>query len=171
MEPLFRNINIKSEDKCREIYRNVFTSYHVFYGILILFAVAYNIYWIWWYYSINIILLIYAVLTIIVYFTRPYSYAKKRVKNYISLYNNAETDEVLFYEDCFIDKDIYSKSETRIEYEKISSVKTTKNFYIFSIKGNKIKFTIGKDIENLTENTDFVQFINSRLINSKNKIK
>ncbi len=171
MEPLYRNIDVKTEEKCREICRYAFPSYHIFYGIMFLFAIAYNIYWIWWYYSINIILLIYSVLTIIAYITRPYSNAKKRVKNYTSLYNNIETDEVLFYEDCFIDKDIYSKSETRIEYERITSVITTKNYYIFSIKDSKSKFTIGKDIECLTENTDFTQFINSRLINSKNKIK
>ena len=171
MEPLFRNIDVKTEEKCREICRYAFPSYHIFYGIMILFAAAYNIYWIWWDYSINIILIIYTVFTIIAYIARPYSYAKKRIKNYESLYKYPETDEVLFYEDCFIDKDIYSKSETKIEYDRITSVITTKNYYIFSIRDSKSKFTIGKDIEYLSQNTDFVEFINGKIVNSKKKLK
>ncbi len=171
MEPLFRNINIKSEEKCREIYRNVYPSYHIVHLTFIIFSLALIIYWIYFYYSINLILAVYLLYVIASYIIRPFSYAKKRIKYYNSLYKNPETDEVLFYNDFFIDKDIYSKSETKIEYERITSVKTTKHYYIFSIKDCKSKFTIGKEIENLTDNNDFIAFINNKLFNSKKKIK
>lgn len=171
MEPLFKSKDIKNLKKYREIYRNIFYSYHIFYGIMFFVSVGYNIWWMWEYYSINLLLALYTLLIIIAYIARPYGYAKKRLKNYSSLYNATETDEIMFYEDYFIDTDVFSKSETKIEYEKIVKVWASKSYYIFSLKNTKIKFVISKEIDYLTDNKDFIKFLNSKLINSKTKIR
>lgn len=171
MEPLFRSKDIKNEKKNREIFRNIYYTYHLFYGIMFVFSAVYNIWWMWYYYSINILLAAYTVLIIIAYIARPYSYAKKRHKNYTSLYNATETDEILYYDDFFIDTDVYSKTETKIEYKNITKVKTTKSYYIFSLKDSKIKIITGKEIDGPADNKDFVEFLNSKLINSKTKIR
>lgn len=171
MEPLFRNIDVKTDSKYREICRNAFLAYHIVYLLFFCLGMAYNIYWLWYDYSINPLMLGYVIITVVAYITRPYSYAKKRYKSYNALYHQPETDEVLFYDEFFIDKDVYSKSETKISYESVTSVKISKSYYIFSVKDTTAKFTIGKDIESLADRTDFTEFINSKLVNSKRKIK
>ena len=58
-----------------------------------------------------------------------------------------------------------------LEYKNITKVKTTKSYYIFSLKDSKIKFITGKEIDGQADNKDFVEFLNSKLINSKTKIR
>ncbi len=171
MNPLFKCTNTISEINEREIYRNISLRYHIFYLILFLIAISYNIYWT---YYTNEISLIYAGLLIIIvigYIIRPYTYAKSRIREYNRLFYSDEIWETYFYEDCFVDKNIQSKEELRIEYEQIKSVKKTNNYYVFSITNSKTKIFVSNNIESLQEQVEFINFINNKMVNSRNKIK
>ena len=64
-----------------------------------------------------------------------------------------------------------AKEELNIEYSRISSVKQTENYYIFSITNSKTKIFVSNKIENLQEQIEFKNFINNKMKNSKAKIK
>ncbi len=171
MEPLFKSTNTITEKRAREHYRNVSLRYHIFYLIMLLFALFYNIYWAYYTYEINLIYIGFLIFVIIGYITRPYTYAKARIREYNNLFNSFEIWETFFYEDFFIDKSLLSKEEFRIEYKRIVSVKQTKNYYIFLIRNSKTKIFVCNNIESLQEQIEFKNFINSKMINSKKKIK
>lgn len=171
MEPLFKSTNTITEKRAREIYRNISLKYHIFYLILLLIPIYYNIYWTYYTYEINLVYIGLLLFVIMGYIIRPYTYAKTRIREYNRLFNSDEIWETLFYEDCFVDKDIHSKEELRIEYERITSVRKTKNYYIFLIKNSKTKIFVNNNIENIQDQIEFKNFINSRMINSKKKIK
>lgn len=171
MEPLFKATRIMTEKYARELFRNTNFIYHFFNISMLLIAVFYNIYWAYWDYSINIIYIILFILAITSYISRPYTVARKRIKEYKAIYNATETDVYMFYDDFFITKDINSKSEIKIEYVNITSVKTTKNFYIFSIKNSKTKISLPKALDDESKKEEFINFINDKTINSKRKIK
>ena len=171
MDALFNSTRIMTEKYARELFRNTNYVYHFFYISMLLITIFYNIYWAYWDYSINIIYIILFILAIISYISRPYTVARKRIKEYNAIYNATETDVNMFYNDFFISKDINSKSEIKIEYMNITSVKTTKSFYIFSIKNIKTKIAIPKTLDDESKNQEFIDFINSKIVNSKRKIK
>ncbi len=171
MEPLFKSTNTITEKKAREHYRNISLRYHIFYLIMFLIALFYNIYWAYYTYEINLIYIGLLIFVIIGYIIRPYTYARSRIREYNKLFNSYETWETIFYDDYFIDKSIHSKEELIIEYTRISSVKQTENYYIFSIINSKTKIFVSNKIENLQEQIEFKNFINNKMINSKGKIK
>ncbi|MBR5233662.1 MAG: hypothetical protein IKW03_05595 [Clostridia bacterium] len=170
MEPLFKCTNSITEKRAREIYRNISLRYHIFYLIMFLIAVSYNIYWTYYTYEISLIYVGLLIFVVIGYIIRPYTYARARIREYNRLFCSHEIWETYFYEDCFIDKNIQSKEELKIEYERIASVKKTKNYYVFSIRNSKTKFFVSNSIESLQEQTEFINFINNKMVNSKNKI-
>lgn len=171
MEPLFKITRIMTEKLAREIFRNTSYIYHLYYIAMILVDVFYNLYFAYWYYEINIALIILLLFIIASYIGRPYTVGRKRIKEYNALYNATETDESLFYNDFFITKDVNSKCETKVEYTKVTSVRATKNFYIFSLKNSKTKIVIPKTPDDKTKNEEFINFINCKIANSKRKIK
>lgn len=171
MEALFKSTNKITEKRAREIYRNVSLKYHIFYLILLLISIFYNIYWTYYTYEINLIYIGLLIFVIIGYIIRPYTYAKARIREYNSLFNSHEIWETLFYEDCFIDKNIQTKEELKIEYERIASVIKTNNYYIFLIRNSKTKIFVSNNIENLQEQNEFKTFINNKMVNSKKKLK
>ena len=171
MEPLFGTTRVMTEKYAREIFRNTSCIYHLFYLLFMLFSLSYVIYWVYWYYEINVTFLMLFMFELIAYICRPYTVGRNRIKEYNTLYNAPETDEYLFYEEFFVNKDLYSKSEIKVEYSKISSVKTTKNFYIFSIKDSKTKIALLKNADDDSQKPEFIEFINGKIVNSKRKIK
>lgn len=171
MEPLFKSTNTITEKRAREMYRNISFRYHIFYLIMFLIGIFYNVYWTYYTYEINAVYIGFLILVIIGYFIRPYTYANSRTREYNKLFNSYETWETIFYDDYFIDKSIHSKEELNIEYSRISSVKQTENYYIFSITNSKTKIFVSNKIENLQEQIEFKNFINNKMKNSKAKIK
>lgn len=171
MDALFNSTRIMTEKYARELFRNTNYVYHFFYISMLLITIFYNIYWAYFDYSINIAYIILFIFTIIAYIIRPYTVARKRIKEYNAIYNATETDVTMFYDDFFISRDVNSKSEIKIEYINITSVKTTKSFYIFSIKNSKTKIAISKTLDDESKNQEFIDFINSKIVNSKRKIK
>ena len=171
MEPLFKSTRVMTEKLAREIFRNTNYIYHLFNISMLIIAVYYNIYYACYYYGINIMLFAMIPLAIASYISRPYTIGRHRVKEYTALHNETETDEYLFFDDFFITRDIYSKSELTISYTSVTNVRASKNFYYFSIKNSKSKIVVPKKTDDETKTEEFIHFINSKITNSKNKIR
>ena len=171
MEPLFKSTRIMSEKLAREIFRNTNYIYHLFNISMLIIAISYNIYYAYLFYGINIMLIVMIPLAIASYISRPYTIGRRRVKEYSALHNETETDEYLFFDNFFITRDIYSKSELTIAYTNITHVRASKNFYYFSVKNSKSKIVIPKKTDDEAKTEEFIHFINSKITNSKNKIR
>lgn len=171
MEPLFKTTRVMTEKYAREIFRNTSFMYHFFYFSVFIVVLWYIIYWAYWYYEINAIMFILFLLEIIAYIARPYTVGKNRIKEYKALHNETETDEYLFFDEYILTRDIYSKSELNVDYKNITSVRSSKNFYYFSIKNSKTKLVVPKNTNDETKTEEFIDFINGKIIYSKNKLK
>ena len=166
MEPLFYNKRTMTPEHARMVYHQIAKSYNIIYFIFEIIYLAINIYYIC-NYELNIIALLLFIALIIVHITRPYAYAKRRIREYNALHNATEEDELFFYDDYLLSRDINTKSELKIEYERIIKVKSTKHLYVFHIKDSKSKLITDKNMIAEGTNKSFEEFIKSKVHNYK----
>ncbi len=165
MEPLFYNKRIMTHEHAKSVYNQIGIKQHIMYLILELVYLALNIYFIY-FYGINILAAILLISFVIIHATRPHTYAKKRIKEYNALHNATEVDETLFFADHLLSRDLNTKSELKIEYNRITKVKTTKNLYVFYIKDSKTRIITDKNIIPKGTNENFEEFIKNRISHS-----
>lgn len=178
METLFEAKRIMTKKLAVELAKNKEPlSVYIYFILMFSAAIGRNLYYIFYsvyyygYLSIDIagVILLFVVIAYCVY--RPHSIANRRIKHYQELYKATETDFYYFYDEYFINTDENSKNELKIDYTRIADVKCTKNAYIFKLTDSKAMIEIPKN--DFTKGTydDFIIFINSKIINSKRKLK
>ncbi len=162
MEPLFYSKRTMTPEHARLVYHQIAKKHHLMYLILEILYLITNIYYIY-YYGLNIILALLFILLIVIHITRPYAYAKRRIKEYKALHNATEEDEIFFYDDYIISRDVNNKSELKIEYDRITKFKSTKKLYVFNIKDSKTKLITEKNIISMGTPANFEEFIKSKI--------
>ena len=162
MEPLFYTRRTMTPKFARELFRHVFVQYHIIHALLFIGYVGIFIY-VRNLFPTNVVAFIVLIAIVIMYIYRPYSYAKKRIKEYHALYNADEDDEAIFFQDYFIAKDLNNKSEIKIEYKNITKMRSTKNLYIFHIRNSKTRIITDKNIIPKSNEVDFEKFINQKI--------
>ena len=178
MDTLFEAKRVMTKQLALEIAKNAKPlSFYVYFILMFTFTIGTNLYNIFYriyyygYFSIDIYGIILLALLIAYYFYRPVSMANNRIKRYQELYKATETDLYYFYDDHFINIDENSRNQTKIEYTRISDVKCTKNAYIIKLTDSKTMIEMPKNDFTKGTTADFIEFINSRTINSKRKFK
>lgn len=162
MEPLFYNKRTMTPEHARMVYHQIAKKHHIMYLILEILYLITNIYYIC-YYGLNIILALLFILLVIIHITRPYAYAKRRIREYNALHNATEEDELFFYDDYLLSRDINTKSELKIEYDRIIKVKSTKKLYVFHIKDSQTKLITDKNMTAQGTDENFENFIKSKV--------
>lgn len=162
MEPLFYNKRTMTPEHARMVYHQIAKNYNIMYLIFEIIYLGINIYYIV-NYEINIIAAFLFISLIIVHVTRPYAYAKRRINEYNSLHNAPEEDELFFYDDYLLSRDINTKSELKIEYDRIIKVKSTKKLYVFHIKDSQTKLITDKNMTAKGTDDNFEDFIKSKV--------
>lgn len=166
MEPLFYNKRTMTPEHARLVYNQIAKNYNIMYLIFEIIYLGINIYYIV-NYEINIIAAFLFISLIIVHVTRPYAYAKRRINEYNSLHNAPEEDEIFFYDNYILSRDINTKSELNIEYNRIKKVTSTKKLYVFHIKDSKTKLITDKNIVPTGTDENFEEFLKSKISNFK----
>ena len=178
MDTIFEAKRIMTKQLALELARNKEPlSVYIYFTLMfltpivrILYYIIYDSYY-YGYASIDIIGIILLLIIIAYYIYRPHSIANSRIKRYQELYKATETDHYYFYEDVFRCVDENAKDELTLEYTRISDVKCTKNAYILKLSDSKSLIELPKNDFTKGTSADFITFFNSRIINSKRKIK